>query len=225
MRVLIAEDHRLVREGIRNILIESGVVSEVGEASNGHEAVLKASSFKPDLVILDYEMPRYNAIYACNIMQERWPDVPLLIVSMYQSKENIIEAFKAGAKGIVYKEACAEELIEAVKTIMSSQTWFRGKVGEVIAGELSIQNNGNRRRKDDDLTVREKEIIGYLAKGYISSEISDMMFISKRTVEVHKSNIFKKLKVNNTTKLIRYVFENKLINFPDSYYGAGNGDQ
>lgn len=212
MKVLIAEDHTLVREGIRNLLIDSGIVSTVEEASNGHEAVLKVGSFNPDLVILDYEMPKYNALYACNIMRERWPNIPLLIVSMYQSKECIMETYKAGVKGIVYKEAPSEELIEAIKAIMSVQTWFKGKVAEIITSENLKNNSGAKRHKGDEITIREKEIIGCLIKGYTSAEVSELLFISKRTVEVHKSNIFRKLDLNNTAKLIRYAIENKLIN-------------
>ncbi len=211
MKILIAEDHALVRAGLKNLLISSGVASSVAEARDGREAVIKAKDFDPDLFLLDFEMPDYNAIYACNIITIKWPYKPILIVTMYQTPEYVMEAFHAGVQGVIYKEAPVEELIKAIQTISEGKTWFKGAVAEVIAESLSGDGEKNKIDSWHKLTGRELELLKHFTKGLNSEETAQRLNISKRTVDVHKANMFKKLGVNSTPKLISYAIQHKII--------------
>ncbi len=212
MKVLIAEDHSLVREGLRNLLLGSGFVNEVLEATNGLEALIKFRESQPDLVMVDYEMPTYNGIFAAREIHSENPNVPVLMVSMFFSKEHVIDAVRAKARGFVSKSARAEELKDAVKALSEGKTWFKGVVAEYIAEE-ALSLDKNKKALGKILTDREQEIIICFAKGMKSNEIGDQLHISKRTVEVHKSNIYKKLKIRNNAELIRYAIRNNLIKY------------
>lgn len=211
MKILIAEDHTLVRAGLKNLLINSGIATRVEEARDGKDAVIKAKKFDPDLFMLDYEMPNYNAIYACDIIAVKWPCKPILIVSMYQTPEYVMEAFRAGVQGIIYKEAPAEDLTKAIRTIMCGKTWFKGSVAEIIAESLS--GDGETHRKDTwhKLTSRELELLKHFINGLNSQETAQRLHIAKRTVDVHKNNMFKKLGVNSTPKLISYAIQHQIV--------------
>ncbi len=214
MKVLIADDHNIVRAGISKLLKSAGFVKRVEEATDGRDVIEKARIFKPDLFVLDYEMPRYDAIYAATILQSKWPGVPILVLSVCLSGEHVMEAIRAGVNGIVYKDEHCEVLFAAIKALMDGKTWFKGHVAEVIAQEYSSENssgNNTKIKKHSLLTKRELEIIRYLNDGYTSAEIAGMLYISRRTVEVHKANIFKKTGVNTTVKLLKYSITNNLI--------------
>ncbi len=211
MRILIAEDHALVRAGLKNLLINSGIAAQVEEARDGRDAVIKAKGFDPDLFILDYEMPSYNAIYACNIITVKWPCKPILIVSMYQTPEYVMEAYHAGVEGIIYKEAPAEDLIKAIQTIVNGKTWFKGSVAEIIAESLSGDGEEQKKNTWHKLTNRELELLKYFINGLNSEETAQRLNISKRTVDVHKNNMFKKLGVNSTPKLISCAIQHQIV--------------
>lgn len=211
MKILIADDHTLVRAGLRNLLINSGIATRIEEAMDGKDAVIKAKMFDPDFFILDYDMPNYNAIYACNIITVKWPCKPILIVSRYQTPEYVLEAFRAGVQGIIYKESPAEELIKAIQTIVAGKTWFKGSVAEIVAESLSGNGEGLLKQTWHKLTGRELELLKCFIKGLNSEETAQRLNIAKRTVDVHKSNMFRKLKVNSTPKLISYALQHQIV--------------
>lgn len=211
MKILIVEDHSMVREVLSKLMRDADKNNQVVEAKNGLEAVLKAHEEKPDVVIMDYDMPLYNGIFACRKLQQELPNIPVLMLSMYQSKEHIMDAVQAGVKGYLPKEARSEELLEAVKALKKGGNWFKGDVAEIIAANISRVDNKKIKRKKSQLTPRELQLIQHFAEGMQSTEIAELCHISKRTVEVHKSNIFKKLGIRNNTELIRYAIRNQLI--------------
>ncbi len=211
MKILIAEDHTLVRAALKNLLVNMGIATQVIEAGDGRDAVRKAKDFDPDFIILDYDMPNYNAIYACNIITVKWPCKPILIVSMHQTPEYVLEAFRAGVQGIIYKESPAEDLIKAIQTIVNGKTWFKGSVAEIVAESLSGNGEGLRKQTWHKLTVRELELLKCFIKGLNSEETAQRLNIAKRTVDVHKSNMFRKLKVNSTQKLISCAIRHQII--------------
>lgn len=211
MKVLIAEDHLLVREGLRNLLLNSGFVHEVVEATNGMEALLKTRETLPDLVMLDYEMPLYNGIFAAREINAEFPKIPTLMVSMYFSKEHVMDAVRAKVKGFVSKGSRSDEMLEAIKALSIGKTWFKGVVAEYIAEEALGNAGKNKKVLANILTDRESELIQLFASGMKSLEIAEKLKISKRTVEVHKSNIFKKLGFRNNSELVRYAVRNNLV--------------
>lgn len=210
MKVLIAEDHALVREGLKNLLIGSGLVTEVVEATNGLEALLKSREANPDLVLLDYEMPVYNGIFAAKEILAEKPNLPILMVSMYFTKEHVMDAVRVKVKGFVSKGARSDEMIEAIRALSEGKTWFKGTIAEFIAEE-ALSSNNKKKLVGNLLTDREQELIAYFANGMKSHEIAEHFHLSKRTVEVHKSNIFKKLRVRNNSELVRYAVRNNLV--------------
>lgn len=214
MKILIADGQNIVRAGISKLLKASGFVKQVEEAVDGREVIEKARVFKPDIFILDYEMPRYDAVYATSILQYKWPDKPILLLSDYLSGDQVIEAYQAGVNGVVYKDEHCDVLFAAIKTLMSGKPWFKGQVAEIIAQGVSTKNLPNSKQKtkhNSILTKRELEVVKCLNDGYNSTEIASMLFISRRTVEVHKANIFKKTGVNTTVKLLNYSIRNNLV--------------
>ncbi len=217
MKVLVAEDQTLVLAAITKLLLSTGFIKKVEEAKDGRETIEKAKVFRPDIFLLDYEMPNYNGTYATRIIKSKWPEIPVLIMSMYQSEDSIMEVINAGARGVVFKDAKAEELTDALRVVAAGGSWFKGKVAEIVTHRLLVKDNGNGNGSVTDsvlpaklLTKREHEMIKYFAVGHTSAEIAEMLFISKRTVEAHKTNIYKKLGVNNCVRLAKYAFENKL---------------
>ncbi len=210
MKILIVEDHAMVSEGFRELLLNNDLVTAVVEAKNGLEAVSKAKQFLPDLIIMDYDLPIYNGIYGTKEILEIFPEMPILMVSVHKRKEVVMEAIRARVKGFLPKEAKAEELIEAIKALLEGKLWFKGMIAEVVAEQFFEQSIKTTRSKGT-LTNRQMELIKYFAEGMQHHEIARKLSISPRTVEVHKTNIFKKLNIRNNTELIRYAIKNKLV--------------
>ncbi len=211
MKILIAEDHSLVRDGLKNLLLSSGFVTEVVEATNGLEALLKMRETSPDLVMLDYEMPIYNGIFAAREINAENPNLPILMVSMYFTKEYVMDAVRAKVRGFVSKGSRADEMLDAIKALTLGKTWFKGTVAEFIAEEALGNRSKQKKLVGSVLTERELELIPFFASGLKSQEIAEQLHISKRTVEVHKSNIFKKIGFRNNSELVRYAVRNNLV--------------
>lgn len=217
IRLLLADDHVLVREGMQAILSENAMISEIYQASNGHEAVLLASEKKPDVVVMDYEMPNFDGIYATKQIRKEYDDIPVLIVSAYRLREYVLESIKAGASGYLPKDAPIDELFEAIKSLAKGGTWFKGSIAELIAPMLVEQIGRSDRfgsaRKNGALTSREREVVKLFSEGKTAKDIAGLLSISKRTVDVHKANIFKKLEIKNVAELVRYALKQGIVRF------------
>ncbi len=212
IKLLIVDDHAALREGMQKIFSEDADIESIEEAGNGLDALLKASKNKPDVVIMDYEMPKYDGIYASKELLKQYPGLPVLLLSMFGDKEHILEAIRAGVKGYLSKEVRTSEILLAVKALYNRGTWFRGEIAEMITPYLIDTVSGQPLlHADRGLTSRETEIIRHYADGKTSSQIGKKLGISKRTVEVHKANIFKKLNVNSSIELLRYAIHNNIV--------------
>lgn len=211
IKLLIVDDHAMVREGLSRMLGEDSFIGQIDEAKNGLAAVIKAKEMQPDVIIMDYDMPHYNGIYGTKELLKESPGAKVLMLSMFQTKELILEAIQAGVKGFVLKEGNADELIGAIKAVHAGHTWYKGNVAEIIAPYLIAASTGQHQTpQKGNLSKREKEILCLFAEGLSAKEIGEKLNISKRTVEVHKSKIFKKLYIHNTAELIRYAIRNNL---------------
>lgn len=211
MKVLIADDHALVREGLKKLLLSSGHIKNVVEAENGLEATEKAIAENFDLVILDFEMPKCNGIFASKRILEHKPGLPILMVSMFQSREHVSDAVNAGIKGFLPKESRSEDFLAAVLSVGNGHSWFKGQIAEYIAEEIVERQYGKKVKDRNQLTKRESQLLILFAEGMSSVDVADSLHISRRTVEVHKASIYKKLGVKNNTELIRYAIRNNLI--------------
>lgn len=195
------------------MLMAEPEIEEVIEATNGYEAVKKAREFKPHVVVMDYEMPNFNGVYATREILKELPDTRIILVSAHHSREYIMEGIHAGIRGFLPKEARSSELLQAIKALARGETWFRGSTAELLAPGFvdTIHPTKVTASKEPALTPREKEIVKYLAKGLNSHEIAKKLSISKRTVDVHKFNIFKKLDISNAIELMRYAIRHNLV--------------
>lgn len=215
IKLLIVDDHSLVREGLIRMLAEDPSFVMISEAKNGLTALMKAREMNPDVVIMDYDMPHYNGIYGTRELMKEQPDVKVIMLSMYQTKEFIMEAIQVGVKGFILKEASSEELITAVKAVYNGSTWFKGPVAEIITPYLIAATTGQQPvTSQKTLSARELEVLCLFAEGLTAKEIALQLQISKRTVEVHKAKVFKKLDIHNATELIRYAVKHNLIKIP-----------
>jgi two-component system, NarL family, response regulator NreC len=212
IRVLIAEDHLMVRAGIRALLEKAGDIHVMGEASNGQEAVEMAEALKPDVLIMDIMMPRMNGIQAAeNIRDKRLPTF-ILLLSMYSDEGFVHQALQCGVKGYVLKSSVSDELLWAVRAVAGGKTYLSSPISEIVV-ESSI--NPHVGLQDGDplsaLSPREKEILQLIAEEHTSAEIGKMLFISEKTVEKHRTKLMEKLNVRNLAGLVRLAVKYHLV--------------
>jgi DNA-binding NarL/FixJ family response regulator len=209
-RILLADDHALVRRGLRLILDAQPDLEVLAEASDGAEAVQLALNADVDLAILDISMPRMTGLQAARELQQRRPDLRVLILSMHESEQYLYEALKVGASGYVLKRAADHDLVDACRAAMRGEPFlYPGAVIELINDHLRRARNGEQAR--DPLTPRETEVIKLVAESYTNRQISEALVISENTVERHRANILEKLGLHDRVELTRYAIRNGLI--------------
>lgn len=212
IKILIVDDHAMVREGLRALLVLLPGFEIAEMAGNGHEAVMKTGTSSPDVVLMDYEMPNFNGIYATKEILALYPHIRILMLSTFSSKEHVMAAIRAGVHGYLPKETNIDEIAAAIRALANGNTWFKGDVAEMVTPYLIASVNKKGRHHDNNhLTDREAELVKLWVTGLTSREIAEKVSLSKRTVEVHKANIFKKLGLKNTTELVRYAIHNNLV--------------
>ncbi len=212
IRLLIAEDHLMVRAGIRALLEKAGDVNILGEASNGQEAVEMTRELKPDVLIMDIMMPRMNGIQAAeNIRDLRLP-THILLLSMYADAGFVHQALQCGVKGYVLKSSISDELLWAVRAVANGQTFLSSPISEIVV-ESAIHPHpiGSENDPLANLSPREKEILQLIAEEYTSVEIGKMLFISEKTVEKHRAKLMEKLSVRNLAGLVRLAVKYHLV--------------
>ena len=215
INVLLADDHVLVRNGIKSMLESEADISVVGEASDGAEAVESVKKLKPDIVILDIRMPRMTGLEAAAKLRQAVPAVKSVILSMHDSEEYVIEALNAGAYGYLLKDTDKFEFIKALKQISAGTKYFSGAVSNVLANRLlntrPAPAPGTTQPDPYHLTRREKEILRLVVDGKQNKEIAESMEKSVRTVETHRFNIMKKMNVNNAVDMINKSLRENLL--------------
>ena len=209
IRVVIADDHTIVREGIRMILNRVPEVTVVAEASNGREAVALVNELKPDVVVMDVIMPELDGIEAAGIIKRENPDTEIIALSMYSDRCFISEMLKAGARGFLLKDCASTELMEAVYAVRKGDVYLGPSVSEIVA-KLYV-NAVRGERGDSGLSPRESEIAKMLAEGRTNAEIAETLHVSVKTVGTHRQNLMKKLGVRNIAELTKYAISKGII--------------
>jgi DNA-binding NarL/FixJ family response regulator len=210
-RILLADDHSMVRRGLRMVLDAEPDLEVVAEASDGHEAVELAVSEEIDLAVLDVAMPRLTGLQASAELKRRRPEVRTLMLSMYDSEQYFFEALKAGASGYVLKSAADRDLVEACRSAMRGEPFlYPAAVTALIRDYLDRAGRGET-VPADPLTPRELEIVKLVAEGYSSDEIAEALVISKKTVEHHRSHVLEKLGMRDRVELTRYAIRRGLV--------------
>lgn len=212
IHVLIAEDHLMVRAGIRALLEKSGDIHVMGEASNGQEAIEMTEALKPDVLIMDIMMPRMNGIQAAENIREMKLPTFILLLSMYSDEGFVHQALQYGVKGYVLKSSVSDELLQAVRTVAGGKTFFSSPISEIVA-ESSANPRSTLPDGDplSNLSPREKEILQLIAEEYTSAEIGKMLFIAEKTVEKHRTKLMEKLNVRNLAGLVRLAVKYHLV--------------
>jgi response regulator len=205
MKILLVDDHEMVRLGLKSYLDLQADVEVVAESSNGREGVEQALELRPDVIIMDIVMPEMNGIEATMAILETWPEAKILILTSYLDNEKIYPVLDAGAKGYMLKTSSADEILHAVRKVA------RGEIAIETEVSKKVQYHRNHIELHDDLTARERDILGLLAKGYENQRIADELFISLKTVKTHVSNILSKLEVSDRTQAVVYAFQHHLV--------------
>ncbi|MCR6638576.1 MAG: response regulator transcription factor [Sporocytophaga sp.] len=215
IKVLLVDDHGIVRDGIKATLSNEKNIKIIGEASNGIEAIEQVKKLTPDVVVMDISMPEMNGIEATSIISDRYPNTKTLILSMHDNEDYILKSIESGASGYLLKDTGKEEFIKAITTISKGDKYFSTPVSSIIAeGYLQKIKKGSAPDDDSDsfgLTKREKGILKMIINGNSNREIADSFTISIRTIETHRFNIMKKLKVKNAAELVKLALENKIV--------------
>jgi len=214
LRILVADDHDLMRRGVRTLLEAHPGWEVCAEAATGRAAVTKAEELKPDVVILDISMPDLNGLEAARRIRSASPNSEILILSVHYSDQLIRELLEAGVRGYIIKSDSDRDLIIAVETLANHKPFFTPRATEVILGNLQM-GGGVRAQMPtsprERLTSREREIVQLLAEGKSSKEVASSLCISVKTAETHRANIMRKLQLHTVTELVRYAVRNQII--------------
>jgi DNA-binding NarL/FixJ family response regulator len=206
VRILIADDHALVRDGLRMNLEARGDFVVVGEAVNGREALAKALELLPHVIVMDIAMPELNGIEATRLICEKLPEVKVLILSMYSSSEHSFRALRSGARGYILKESAGDEVVTAIGTIMRGRHYFGAGVANPL--ENSGAGGQNARKSPlESLSRRELEIFQLVVEGKSSSEIAARLVLSSKSVDTYRSRLMQKLGVNNIPSLVSFALQ------------------
>ena len=211
IRVLVADDHAMVREGIRSVLEREGF-QVVGEATTGTEVLPLAEAQQPDVAVLDISMPGETGLQAAARLRHALPHIRVLILSMYDNTEYVLESVRAGAHGYLLKDGAAQELASAIRTVLGGEAYFSpavaARLSEAVRGDIAReQRNSNL----DLLTGREREVLAGIARGLTNKEIAGELGISHRTVETHRESLMKKLGIRTVAGLTKFALETKLV--------------
>ncbi len=209
IRILLVDDHPIVRKGLASCLANHEHLVIVGEAADGLEAVAKAKELQPDLVLLDLEMPNMSGLAVTEVLRKELPQVKVLILTMYQRAEYLLRILQAGARGYILKEASPEELLKAIETVNAGEAHFSPEIARLALNQF-VQGNGD----GPDLaalTNREREVLRLVAEGLSNKEIATSLNVGVRTVETHRERIMRKLNIHSVAGLTRFAIAEGLV--------------
>ena len=212
-RVLLVEDHTIVRKGLRSLLDKETGIKVVEEAEDGREAILKAEELHPDVVVMDIAMPGLNGLEATRQIKKRFPDIKIIILTMHANEEYILQSLKAGASGYLIKKAAPVELISAINAVHKGNSFLSPSISRTVIDEYIRRSKEISEGAEgfEQLTVREREVLQLIAEGHKTREIAELLYISIKTVETHRAHIMNKLDIHSTAELTRYAIRKGII--------------
>jgi DNA-binding NarL/FixJ family response regulator len=211
IRILLADDHRLVRLGLKQLLDQRAGISVVGEAGSGFEAVDMAKSLKPDLIFMDISMPELNGLEATRRIIEALPEARVVILSMHSDRRYVTEALRAGAKGYLLKDSAPEDLLQAINRVMGGQYFLSAGVSEQVIAEFIRRAGDDADSPYNLLSAREREVLQLMAEGASTRQIADRLNLSAKTIESHRLHLMEKLDLHSVAELTRYAIREGLV--------------
>jgi two-component system response regulator NreC len=207
IRVLVADDHTILRSGLRMLLNAQPDIEVIGEASDGRQAISETQQLQPDVILMDITMPTINGIEATRQIKSLLPEVKVLILTMHENEEYLFRALRAGASGYILKEAADTELITAIRLIQEGRSYLSPSAQSMMVGDYL------QREKDSysELTEREREILKLIAEGLTNHQIAERLVISPKTVDTHRTHVMEKLNLHSRAELIKYALRRGLI--------------
>ena len=211
-KIVIVEDHKLFREGLKSLLSDKADLEVIGEAGDGLEAIRTVKKCRPDLLLLDLSMPKMNGISVMKEIKTQFPEIKIMALTIHESDQYVLEAFEAGADGYCLKDAGRSELMVAVDSVLQGKRYISPSISEnVLEGYMTGRKKLKSKTSWDTITQREREVLKLLGEGYQNKEISEMLHISVKTVEKHRANIMNKLDLHNAAALTAFAIEHGLV--------------
>ena len=211
IRVLVADDHTIVRQGLIGILAGNPEMEVVAEASDGYEAAEKAIKTKPDVAVLDVSMPRLNGLEAARRIHEALPSTRILVLTMHDDEEYVLKMVRAGASGYLLKDGAASELLAGIRALKAGKTYFGPQAARALAEADQRDDPEESADPYGRLTDREREVFQLVVEGKTNAQIAEVLFISPKTVDNHRTRLMEKLGIHSTTELVRYAARHKLL--------------
>ena len=211
IRVLLVDDHAILREGIKALLEKQDNIEVVAEAADGREAIPKAAQFCPDVVVLDISMPTMDGLESTRQMKKDNPDIKVLVLTMHDNEEYFFQLLRAGASGYVTKKSVSRELVSAIEAVYRGESFFCPSMAKFLLSDFLRLDKAVENTGQEELTPREREIVKLIAEGYTNQQIADLLHRSVKTIESHRSNILRKLGIHDSIELVKYAVRKKLI--------------
>ena len=209
IRVLIVDDHPVVRKGLQSCLLKHEQLRVVGEAEDGMDALKKARELTPDVILTDISMPRMDGLAMAESLRRELPAIKILVLTVHSNKDFVLRVVKSGAHGYISKEAPTETLVKAIETVYSGHTYFSQEIAQAALTQLVA--NGGKDGDSDELTDREREVLVLIAEGQSNKEIANRLGIGVRTIETHRERIMRRLDIHSVAGLTKYAISNGLI--------------
>jgi len=209
IKVLLADDHSIVRAGLRRIVEESGDMEVIAEAADGREAIQQAHKQLPDVAVIDISMPVLDGLEVISQLRNYYPKLPILILTMHEEGQYVVRAIEAGAMGYITKQSAPEQLVKAIRKVHSGSRFVTDEAAEALA--LRVAKGAHGQSPLDSLSMRELQVLRRLAMGHTNREIASVYHISIKTVDTYRSRLLKKLNLRNNAELSRFAIQNRLI--------------
>lgn len=207
IKVLVVDDHKIMREGLCKLLQNKTNINVVGEAKSGREAITMTKSYNPNVVLMDVLMPDLNGIEATKSLINNSPDTRVIALSSHGGKEFVTGMLSAGASGYLLKECAFDELVNAIETVYAKHTYLSREIADVVVNEYVNKQNFKQHKKIEDLTTREREVLQLISEGYSTRQIAENLFVSIKTVESHRQRLMQKLNLFTVPELTKFAIK------------------
>jgi DNA-binding NarL/FixJ family response regulator len=217
IRLMLVDDHAVLRDGLRNIISLVDDIEVVGEAVSGDDALLQVEKCKPDMILMDINMPMKNGVEVTGILKKKFPHIKILVLTMHSHEEYFMSAIREGADGYLLKDAPSDQVVEAIRTVARGESVIHPSMTRKL---LAFHQQKQTQQEDTTLTEREKEVLLCLVEGLSNKETADRLFISDKTVKIHVSKIFKKLNVKSRSQVVIHAVQHQLVPIPPASNGT-----